>query len=166
MWHAQPEAKHQLSLKAKNNNKRIKKMLISLASLWKQTRKQAAYHRVRLSLHSFLWVELASITQLNYVLYQFWIQKYFRTRSHVTETWWKVMPGLVAVPCAYSQVSRLSLSMCEPERTVSISIRRSELRPSGMQGISSSPSLMGSIGSCRAIDGGSLGSPDREKNKK
>lgn len=67
--------------------------------------------------------------------------------------------------CAYSQVSRLSLSMCEPERTVSISISRSELRPSGMQGISSSPSLIGSIGSCSAIEGGSLESPDQKKRK-
>lgn len=61
----------------------------------------------------------------------------------------------------YSQVSRLSLSMCDPERTVSMSIRRSELRPSGMQGISSSPSDIGSTGidSCKVIEGVSAASP-------
>lgn len=62
---------------------------------------------------------------------------------------------------AYSQVSRLSLSMCDPERTVSMSIRRSEPRPSGMQGISSSPSDMGSTGidSCKVIEEASPESP-------
>lgn len=63
---------------------------------------------------------------------------------------------------AYSQVSRLSLSMCDPERTVSMSIRRSEPRPSGMQGISSSPSDMGSTGidSCKVIEEASPESPE------
>lgn len=61
----------------------------------------------------------------------------------------------------YSQVSRLSLSMCDPDRTVSMSIRRSELRPSGMQGINSSPSDIGSTGidSCKVIEGASPQSP-------
>lgn len=62
----------------------------------------------------------------------------------------------------YSQVSRLSLSMCDPERTVSISIRRSELRPSEMEGMSSSPSDIGSTGmdSCKVIEGVSPDSPE------
>lgn len=61
----------------------------------------------------------------------------------------------------YSQVSRLSLSMCDPDRTVSMSISRSELRPSGMQGINSSPSDMGSTGidSWRVMEGASPQSP-------
>lgn len=61
----------------------------------------------------------------------------------------------------YSQVSRLSLSMCDPDRTVSMSISRSELRPSGMQGINSSPSDIGSTGidSCRVMEGASPQSP-------
>lgn len=61
----------------------------------------------------------------------------------------------------YSQVSRLSLSMCDPDRTVSMSISRSELRPSGMQGINSSPSDIGSTGidSWRVMEGASPQSP-------
>lgn len=68
---------------------------------------------------------------------------------------------------AYSQVSRLSLSMCDPERTVSMSIRRSEPRPSGMQGISSSPSDMGSTGidSCKVIEEASPESPANETRR-
>lgn len=67
-----------------------------------------------------------------------------------------------AAGCVYSQVSRLSLSMCDPERTVSMSIRRSELRPSGMLGISSSPSDIGSTGidSCKVIEEVSPESPE------
>lgn len=51
--------------------------------------------------------------------------------------------------------------MCDPDRTVSMSISRSELRPSGMQGINSSPSDIGSTGmdSCRVMEGGSPQSP-------
>lgn len=70
-----------------------------------------------------------------------------------------------AAGCVYSQVSRLSLSMCDPERTVSMSIRRSELRPSGMLGISSSPSDIGSTGidSCKVIEEVSPESPEEVK---
>ena len=69
--------------------------------------------------------------------------------------------------CVYSQVSRLSLSMCDPERTGSMSIRRSELRPSGMQGISSSPSDIGSTGidSCKVIEEGSPESPEEVREE-
>lgn len=69
--------------------------------------------------------------------------------------------------CFYSQVSRLSLSMCDPERTVSMSIRRSELRPSGMQGISSSPSDIGSTGieSCKVIAEMSPESPEEVRKE-
>ena len=58
-------------------------------------------------------------------------------------------------------MSRLSLSMCELDSTVSMSMRRSEVRPSGMQGMSSSVSDMGSpdIVSCKVSDGVSVGSP-------
>lgn len=87
----------------------------------------------------------------NVVLYHFSSQKFSRILSHVMKIWWRTLFGAVA-GCVYSQVSRLSLSMCDPERTVSMSIRRSELRPSGMQGMSSSPSDIGSTG----IDSGKV----------
>lgn len=72
-----------------------------------------------------------------------------------------------ALTCVYNQVRRLSLSMCGPDSTVSMSIRRSEFSPSGMQGISSSPSVIGStdMDSCMLTDGGSLESPEQSDSQ-
>lgn len=96
----------------------------------------------------------------NVVLYHFWSQKLSKILSHVVMIWCQTITRALS-RSVYSQVSRESLSMCDPERTVSMSIRRSELRPSGMQGISSSPSDIGSTGidSCRVIEEGSPESP-------
>lgn len=96
------------------------------------------------------------------VLYHYWSQKL--QNSTVMFWWFDAKPYYILGAVAglvYSQVSRLSLSMWDPERTVSMSIRRSELRPSGMQGINSSPSDIGSTGidSCKVIEGVSLQSP-------
>lgn len=103
---------------------------------------------------------------LSFVLYHFWSQRFSRILSHVMKIWCQtVFGGGGCLGCVYSQVSRLSLSMCDPERTVSMSIRRSELRPSGMQGISSSPSDIGSTGSdsCKVIEEVSPESPGRSQ---
>lgn len=90
-------------------------------------------------------------------------KKSTKNLSHVGKIWRCLVAERV-----YSQVSRLSLSICDPERTVSMSIRRSELRPSGMQGISSSPSDIGSTGidSCRVIEEVSAESPKNIKKRR
>lgn len=97
----------------------------------------------------------------NALLYHFWSKKTSLQKSHLRDSD-SMSHRISGGRFAYSQVSRLSLSMCDPERTVSMSIRRSEPRPSGMQGISSSPSDMGSTGidSCKVIEEVSPESPE------
>lgn len=140
-----------------------KKLMFHCESAWIQARNKepTAYRHLqepRLVCSSSRWeqegIRRAAVANSlgDIVLYYFRNQNLFRIPQSCLDEY-----------CApvYSQVSRLSLSMCDPDRTVSMSIRRSELRPSGMQGINSSPSDIGSTGidSCKVIEGASPQSP-------
>lgn len=130
----------------------------------KKRRTPAAYHLLR-ELGFFI-PQAASSVKIHHTAVAFFLCTTFEARYSpeisVMSRRFDDNPYFGAVAeFVYSQVSRLSLSMCDPERTVSMSIRRSELRPSGMQGISSSLSDIGSTGidSCKVIEEVSPESP-------